>query len=140
MGWKDWFRPKERPQPITDADLGVLNWSAEDGGWTGTMGGLRFTLGDEDDAIPSEDLREWASQVLSDTAFLQESLASAVSEAPDHLQQFSEEMDALRYEHLYFSENSNGRYIFATLGPGRDYRCWRLEFDGQRCLGIGFDS
>lgn len=140
MGWKDWFRPKDTPQPISDPELGVLNWTAEEGGWTGEKNGVRFTVGDEDDAVPPEDLREWAIQLLSDPSFLDESLASAISEAPKYLQRFSEEMNELRYEHLYFSENSKGKYIFAVLGPGRADRCWRLEFDGERCLSIGFDT
>lgn len=50
-------------------------------------------------------------------------------------------MTALGYERLHFSQNpGKPSYLFAELGPGLDYRCWRLEFADDRCEGIGFDT
>jgi hypothetical protein len=140
MGWRDWFTAKVQPEPISDPDLGLLHWRPEDGGWTGVRNGLSFTIGDEADSHPSESLRIWALKVLSDTAFLDRSLSEAIDQAPTHYRRFDREMRGLRYSHLYFSESAKGKSIFAALAPESEHRCWRLEFDGEKCLGIGFDT
>jgi len=140
MGWRDWFKTTPPAPPEHDPRLGQLSWVAEEDGWCGSFNGFRFILGHEGGSHAPEGLKAYALDTLQDRDALLAALSEAIATAPDHLKPFREEMLQLRYEDLHFSIGPHGRGIFATLGPGRDYRCWRLEFNDRKCEGIGFDS
>ena len=51
------------------------------------------------------------------------------------------EVVALKYEAInFYRYKSKFNRIIASLGPGEDYRAWRIEFGGTTCEGLGFDS
>jgi hypothetical protein len=138
--WRDWFRPKKPPAPCDDLVLGTLTWSHELDGWSGACGGLAFTLACGRESPPPESVRAYARRILGKRAWLDEELAKARATAPRYLDRFRSEMEALEYGRLHFSTDHGREYIFAELGPGLNYRAWRLEFTGDVCAGIGFDS
>ncbi len=140
MSWREWFRSPPPLPPQDDPHLGLLTWVEGQDGWCGMFNGFQFVLCHEGSSAPPEGLRASAVEVLSDRDHLQASLARAIEQAPTHLKRFIDEMRELSYEELSFSADTTARSIFATLGPGRDYRCWRLEFEDMKCLGIGFDT
>jgi hypothetical protein len=140
MGWRDWFKSAQPAPPEHDPRLGQLTWTAGEDGWCGSFNGFRFILAHECGSHPPEALKAYAIEVLQDRDALLAALAHSIATAPDYLKPFREEMLTLGYEDLVFSVGVRGRGIFASLGPGRDHRCWRLEFNDRNCEGIGFDS
>lgn len=140
MGWRDWFKSAPPAPPENDPRLGPLIWVAEEDGWCGSFNGFHFILEHESGSHAPEALKTYAVATLQDRDSLLAALAEAIATAPAPLEPFHEEMRELRYEALHFSLGPRGRGIFATLGPGRDYRCWRIEFNERKCKGIGFDS
>ena len=141
MALSDWLRRSAAPEPaIRDAVVGELIWSAEHDGWSGVHDGLAFTIGFQGDATPAEDLVAYARQMITGREWLEAELARAKQAVPPHLAKFGDELQDLRFERFHFSITRGARYTFAELGPGRDYRAWRIEFTDDKCQGIGFDS
>jgi hypothetical protein len=140
MGWRDWFKAAPALPPETDARLGELTWVPEYDGWCGKYNGFTFVLAHKASEYAPDELKDYAVEMLNDPASLQAALLESISAAPSYLKPFGEEMAELEYRELHFSLNRRGPYLFAELGPGRDYRCWRLEFTDHKCEGIGFDS
>ena len=137
----DWFRKPAAPEPaIQDAVVGELLWSADDDGWSGVHDGLAFTIGCLGGSRPAEDLIAYARHMITRRDWLEAELARAKHAVPPHLAKFGDELQALRFERIHFTITRGKRYTFGELGPGRDYRAWRIEFTDDKCQGIGFDS
>lgn len=146
---RDFFRDTSEPpiDPYVHPVLGELSWSdPEDEGWFGTYGGYRFHLEYSGHVTPEEEVVRYAIEVLSDPSWLESTVAAAKEWKIRELQRqlrsdfYTEEIRELTVETLHFSYGRGVGYIFVTFTGGRDYRCWRLEYEGERCLGLGFDS
>lgn len=140
MSWRVWFNAEEPAPPFDDPILGTVTWIEDTDGWCGTFNGFRFVLTHERTSPPPAPLRAYAVEFLSDREWVEGAIAEAIATSPPYLRHFADEMRELEYEELRFSIGARGRGVFAVLGPGRDFRCWRLEFDDLKCLGIGFDT
>ena len=47
---------------------------------------------------------------------------------------------ALIFGLIHFHFYKNQPRIFAELEGGRYFRCWRIEYSGTKCDGMGFDN
>ncbi len=132
------------PEPLRHLDdpvLGPLVWAEDAEAWTGHSPGFRFELAYDRLKEPSPAVVAYAREVLGAPSWLFEQLRLAKQAAQaGHPAFYAAEIEALAYDVISFSANADRRRIFATLGPGRDYRLWRIEFADRTCQGIGFDS
>jgi hypothetical protein len=141
----------EEPQPmITDPVLGEMKWSSDDEGWVGSYNGFNFEISYHRAGRPEENILSFAREILNDPAWLNSSLAAAKEKdknqmSPNMRAFYAPEIDELVWRTISFGtlrrgKNKGKRYIFAGLDPGRDDRCWRIEFVERTCNGLGFDS
>jgi hypothetical protein len=123
-------------------ELGALTWSADDDAWGGTYHDHVFLLGYDGTSTPSPEVRAYAVRILSDSSWLENTLAHAKAEAlSSHSPFYAAEINALTFGTVLFSVHpQRGEYIIADLNGGKDFREWRIEFSGSKCEGIGFDS
>lgn len=135
---------RERPEPrdaVVHPLLGEMRWSADSGSWLGHYGGFRFSLAYEGMESPSEAIIAYALDVMRDAAWLASTLADAKEQALRTFEPFyAEEIRSLSLGEIHFSTFRGTPRILADLEPGRDFRCWRVEYEGRRCEGIGFDT
>lgn len=124
---------------ITDPQLGRMTWSKDDEAWIGTHVGLQFALSYERKAAPTPELLGYAKVVLADPRWLLSTLEDQKKswKVPPHVEA---ELIALRFGLICFSMHEGQGYIFATLDGGSDNRCWRIEYHGRECDGLGFDT
>jgi hypothetical protein len=145
MGFLEKFfkkRPKPPPPPpFTDAVLGPMQWSEDNESWIGKCNGFEFALGYEGEPAPTPAVLDYAKDVLSRPDWLASTLAAEKkrweSRVPKRL---LAELEGLRFGVIYFSMFPTSYYIFATLEGGQDPRCWRVEYHGHECDGMGFDT
>jgi hypothetical protein len=130
----------EPPPPFTDAVLGLMEWSEDDESWMGKYNGFDFALGYEGEPALTQAVLDYAKVFLSQPDWLASALAAEKkrweSRVPKRLWP---ELEALRFGIIYFSM-FHGPYTFATLEGGQDPRCWRIEYHGHECDGMGFDT
>jgi len=55
-------------------------------------------------------------------------------------QYYLNEVNSLIVGLIHFHFYKNQPRIFAELEGGRDFRCWRIEYSGTKCEGMGFDN
>jgi hypothetical protein len=125
-----------------DPILGPLKWNEDDEGWEGKWNGIRCTLSyTRDSGTPSEEVLQYARELISNEAILRDGLEAAKSQAmQEYPASLHAEIAALRYEWLAFDSGKGRRYLFATLGPEVAGRLWRVEFEGTQCSGMGCDT
>ena len=136
------FRKREEPQKVVAVPLlGEMEWSHDDEAWVGNAQGFRFSLGYDGQATPSESLVGYARDILSDAQWLTSTFAEAKAEAIRSYEgYYEEEIRSLSFESIHFYDFKGANRILADLEPGREDRCWRIEYADRRCEGIGFDD
>jgi hypothetical protein len=137
--------PTAPPVPIwTDQDLGTLAWSDDEAGWVGEHAGIAFAISrirTADPSRPSPELIAYAKRVLGDTAWRAQCLAAAKQVAiAAYGAPYEAEILSLEYQFIDFYNRETGPAIIADMGEGPRDRWWRIEFDGERCEGLGFDT
>ena len=144
MGFLDkLFRKRQEPPPppFNDPILGLIHWSEDDESWMGKYNGFEFALGYEGEPAPTPAVLDYAKDVLRKPDWLASTLAAEKkrweSRVPKTLRA---ELEGLRFGVIYFSMFPTPHYIFATLVGGQDPRCWRIEYHGHACDGMGFDT
>lgn len=136
------FKKGEDPvAQCADATLGQLLWSEEDEAWFGEFDSLRFSLAYSGESQPSAAVLDYAREMLKDAAWLAASLAQAKEDAKGEFDKFYHpEVESLSFGRIHFYIHKGKRRILAELDGGKDYRCWRIEYDDRICEGMGFDS
>ena len=152
MGFfSNFFDPGEDPEPtFTDPVLGEMKWFDDDEAWLGSYNGFKFGISYDRKSRPEESILAFARDILNDAAWLNSSLAAAKEKHKNEMSVkmrafYTPEIDELTWEIIHFSKLQNGKdrgkhYIIGGLDPGREYRCWRIEFVERTCQGLGFDS
>jgi hypothetical protein len=132
---------EEAAPELNDPVLGRMTWSADDEAWTGVYGGHRFSLGYDRKREPAPEVVEFARATLDHPGWVLASFMEAKEGARrDFGALYAEEIDGLALGEMHFFGRRGEMCILADLEGGRDYRCWRIEFTGRRCDGIGFDD
>jgi hypothetical protein len=137
------FEKGEDPLPVfNDPELGRMEWSQDDEAWTGSYRGLQFALSYSREASPSSAVLSYAKEVLNDPDWLNRTLQEEKdrwsSKVPPNVKP---ELAELRFGVLYFSiHKRRGPIIFAIVDGGKGYRCWRIEYHGRECDGMGLDT
>ena len=137
--------PASPPIPVwTDEALGTITWNDEEGGWVGEYAGIAFSISPirtPDKSKPSLELLAYAKRVLGNPEFRTQCLDLAKQAAiADHGASYESEIRSLKYEFIDFYNRETGPAIIADVGNGSTGRWWRIEFDGERCEGLGFDT
>jgi len=134
--------PIEEPmQEFIDPVLGAMKWNEEDEAWIGEYNGFQFALSYEGKQEPTLAVIEYARETLANPQWLNDSLARAKSAAArDFGQYYLDEAHSLTIGLIHFHFYKNQPRIFAELEGGRDFRCWRIEYSGTKCEGMGFDN
>jgi len=144
MGWWSWLFDARGPEPVGRVDdpvFGPLAWSEDDEAWVGTYGGYRIALGYSGSAEPAADLLAYARAFLGpDGATFTRTLAEAQAAHAPAFGRWAAEFAGLRVGTLGFGMSKRGMGCFVDLTGGEPDRSWRVEFDGMRCLGFGFDT
>ena len=127
---------------ILDPELGRLIWVKDDESWKGTYSGMEFLLAFENGKdSPSQEVRNYALSVLSSTSILEDALEAEKRKYIAKYPNSEKEVAALRYEVVnFYRYKSRANRIIASLGPGENFRAWRIEFAENVCEGLGFDS
>ena len=140
---KRFFRRGEPPATtIQDSVLGLLTWSDECDAWRGHHGTRDFLLAYDGTAEPSDAVRRYAIRVLENELWLEHAWNEARKKAFSEYSPFYiPEIESLCIGDLHFSVHpQRGGSLLVDLNGGRDFRLWRIEFNGDRCEGIGFDN
>ncbi len=126
---------------VTHPILGVLRWSPDEGAWIGSYRDIRFSLGYEGQATPSDPLVAYALEVMDDPGWLDATFSAAKQEAFKTFEAYyAEEIRGLTLGTVHFLRRRGELGILADVEGGRDDRCWRIEYTGRQCFGIGFDD
>ena len=120
--------------------LGVLRWSSPEKGWVGETSGLPFCLSHHGTPEPTGELLAYAETMLSPPTPLLEGLRHEKHSWLTKYPRNTAEVAALNYVQVTFYRHKEKNQVFATLGPDTDGRAWRIEFQENRCMGLGFDS
>ncbi len=121
--------------------LGRMFWSEDDESWFGTYLGVRFSLAYDDTEVPSMELISYALEVLGDQVKIESDVRVAKQAATTEFgPDYSAEISSLTLGCVHFSGRKGQFSRIADLVGGEDYRCWRIEWNGSVCEGIGFDS
>ncbi|HWA28523.1 MAG TPA: hypothetical protein VG734_22930 [Lacunisphaera sp.] len=138
---KKLFAKGEEPLSVYDDPvLGRTEWSADDEAWIGAYQQVRFALAYDREARPTPRLLSYARDVLGDPAWLSSTLeeekALAAKSSPD----LRSEIAGLKLGLVHFAISKGREYIIASVEGGNDPRCWRIEYHGRKCDGLGFDT
>jgi hypothetical protein len=140
--FSSFFKRGEEPEAtVGDAVLGLMHWSKDDESWAGEYNNVKFQLGYYGTKFPDPTIIAHARQILNDPAWLPTVLAEAKTKEKNSMgakmrQYYEPEIDELTIETVSFWEKQR---IFIRLEGGREYRCWRIECEGSKCL-LGFDN
>jgi hypothetical protein len=128
----------------SDEDLGTLSWSDDEGGWVGEHAGVAFSISSirtPDKSEPSRELLAYAKRVLRSPMWRTQCLEVAkLAAIAEYGASSAAEIRGLKYEFIDFYNRETGPAIIADIGKGPSGRWWRIEFDGERCEGLGFDT
>jgi hypothetical protein len=132
----------EEPMPeFVDPVLGAMKWNEDDEAWIGEYNGFRFALSYERKREPTLAVIEYARETLANPQHLNDGLAQAkAAAARDYEQYYLDEARSLIFGLIHFYFYKNQPRIFAELEGGRDFRCWRIQYSGTKCEGMGFDN
>jgi hypothetical protein len=132
------------PEPLAlfnDPVLGPLLWSEDDESWVGEHGGYRIAIGYSGLAVPDPELLAYARDCLGpEGATFTRNLAEAREARANEFAPWAAEFTRLRVEVLRFWLSDRGMGCFVDLVGGEPERSWRVEFEGLKCLGFGFDT
>jgi hypothetical protein len=142
--WWSWLFGPRGPKPIDridDPKLGPLRWSEDDDSWVGEYGGYRIAVGYSGSAVPTPDLLAYSRNFLGQkgTTFTQ-NMAEARAAHAHEFRRWASEFAGLQVGTLGFGMSNRGMGCFVDLAGGEPERSWRVEFDGMKCLGFGFDT
>jgi hypothetical protein len=133
-----------RETPLVEVShpvLGPLRWSPDDEAWIGSYRDFGFSLGYEGQATPSEPLISYALEVMDDPGWLDATFSAARDEAIRSFEAYyTEEIRSLTLGTIHFRRSRGTLGILADVEGGRNYRCWRIEYQDRHCFGIGFDD
>lgn len=144
MGWWSWLFGPRGPEPVGHADdplFGPMVWSDDDESWVGEYGGYRIAIGYSGSSMPAPELLAYAHEFLgpNGVAFTR-NLAAARAAQAHEFRRWASEFARLRVGTLGFGMSKRGMGWFVDLDGGEQDRSWRVEFDGMRCQGFGFDT
>lgn len=127
---------------VLGLELGRLIWVEDDESWKGMYSGMEFLLASENGKnSPSQEIRNYALSVLASHSILEDALEAEKRKYIAKYPRFEKEVVDLRYEVVnFYRYKSRANIIIASLGPGENFRAWRIEFAGDVCEGIGFYS
>jgi hypothetical protein len=126
---------------VEDPVLGPLQWSEDDEAWVGKYGGYRIAIRYTGAAAAAPELLAYARKFLGqDGATFTQTLAEARAAHADEFERWASEFAGLQVETLRFAMSNRGMGCFVDLAGGEPERSWRVEFDGMKCLGFGFDT
>ena len=136
------FKSGEPPQDeFKHLILGSARWSGEDESWIGEYKGTRFSLAYEGRKSPDDELVAYALDILNDKVWVDSSIGEAKRQATAEFgPPYSDEISSLKLGTVHFYRHKGVGRIIADLEGGRDFRCWRIEWGGKKCEGIGFDT
>jgi hypothetical protein len=144
MGWWSWLFGPRGPEPVArmdDPTFGLLVWSGDDEAWVGEYGGYRIAIGYSGSAAPAAELLVYARDFLGPNgATFARILAEEQAAHAHEFKRWASEFAGLRPGTLGFGMSNRGIGCFVDLVGGEPERSWRVEFDGMRCLGFGFDT
>jgi hypothetical protein len=134
--------PIEETTPeFVDPVLGAMKWNEDGEVWIGEHNGFQFALSYEGKREPTLAVVEYARETLANPQWLNDGLAQAKSAAGrDFGQYYLNEVNSLIFGLIHFYFYKNQPRIFAELEGDRDFRCWRIEYSGTKCEGMGFDN
>jgi hypothetical protein len=126
---------------VDDAVLGPLVWSDDDESWVGEYGGYRIAVGYSGSAVPAPELLAYAREFLGPGgATFTRMLAEARAARAHEFRRWASEFAGLGVGTLAFGMSDRGMGCLVDLPGGEPDRSWRVEFDGTRCEGFGFDT
>ncbi len=127
---------------IDDPILGKLSWDEDEESWRGNYLGYEILLALESGmSAPSDELRLYAIDILNSDGFLARELDSVKQSYIADILESEDEVTRLDYVDInFYRYKSKYNRIIASLGPGENYRAWRIEFGEKSCEGLGFDS
>ena len=132
-----------KPQPtqvVCHAALGELRWSVEEKGWLGSIHGVSFCIADEGAAMPSVELLAYAEGMLCPPTAIFDALQKEKSAWQAKYPNSAAEVSQLVYDQVALYRHKNRCWAMGLLGPEQDMRAWRVEFQGYKCEGLGFDG
>lgn len=136
------FKKPDPPAPEVDHPaFGKLHWSEDEEGWTGNYRGRRFSIFRDGASTPDEMLCDFALDAMDDSEWLDTTLSRAKQDALEtYAASYEDEIHGLTLGTLCFYARDRQARITADLEGGSEYRCWRIEYAGRECEGIGFDD
>ena len=144
MGWWSWLFGPRGPEPVGRVDdlvFGPLVWFNDEESWVGEYSGCRIAIGYSGSAAPAPELLAYTRDFLGPNgATFTRNLAEAQMAHAHKFQRWASEFAGLRVGTLGFGISSRGMGCFVDLIGGEPERSWRVEFEGMRCAGFGFDT
>jgi len=145
----EYFFPKKPKDGATyiDNKLGTLIWDSNSRDWVGTYEGSMFSISYEKNRLqPSKQIIEYAYEIILNQGFLKECLKLEVEEFIENVPEIKnipeqmDELNSLYIESIHINDHEKGRWTFICLGPELPERVWRMELQGTKRGGLGFDS
>ncbi len=144
MGWWSWLFEPGGPEPVARVDdptFGPLVWCEDDEAWIGEYGGYQIAIGYSKSAEPAPELLTYAREFLGPNgATFTRILAEERAAHAHKFQRWAAEFRGLEVGTLGFGISNRGMGCFVDLIGGEPERSWRVEFDGMKCMGFGFDT
>ena len=143
MAWWSWLIGAAGLNAIVNMDDPAfgLQWSPDDEAWIGESDGYRIAIGYSGTPSPSPELLGHVREFLGPNAkrFTQ-NLANARAVESVKYEPWAAEFAGLRVGMLHFRKTKTGYACLVDMVGGEPDRSWRVEFEGTRCLGFGFDT
>ena len=132
----------EITERIEDPKLGLLVWNEDEDSWIGHLEDYLILISvEKNHNVPSAELLNYVYQILENTEILKFALESEKLKYLSRYPKDSIEVDTLKYESLcFYRYKSKENRIIASLKSSSKYRAWRIEFSGETCEGLGFDT
>jgi hypothetical protein len=144
MSWWSWLFDPGGPEPVVRVDdptFGPLVWSEDDEAWVGEYGGYEIAIGYSGAAAPAPELLAYARKFLGPNgATFARILAEERAAHAHEFKRWAAEFAGLQVGMLGFGMSKRGLGCFVNLLGGEPERWWRVEFDGMKCMGFGFDT
>lgn len=132
----------EEPAPeFIDPILGAMRWNEDEEAWIGEYNGFHFALPYDRKREPALAIIEYAREMLTNSQWLNDGLSQSKALAlRDFGPYYLDEVNSLVFGLIHFYSYKQRPRIFAELVGEREYRCWRIEYSGTNCEGLGFDN
>lgn len=139
---------KQPPKPVRrfeDPQLGLMTFCDSDGTWVGHYNGFEYRISFENSKKPLPELLQYCVDTLNKKSWVKRTLRRHKNQQKILFgKRFEDEIEALHYLNLMFYRHTNELRVVAQLGDGtgddNEERMWRIEFYGDKCVGMGFDT